>query len=70
MIHNALNIGSSLKGAVLYTIAEPLHSGGFGITYRATAQIMVGNIPQTATFTIKEFLWARFAQGMPMAMLW
>ena len=55
MIHNALNIGSSLKGAVLYTIAEPLHSGGFGITYRATAQIMVGNIPQTATFTIKEF---------------
>lgn len=55
MIHNALIIGSSLKGAVLYTIAEPLHSGGFGITYRATAQIMVGNIPQTATFTIKEF---------------
>ena len=55
MIHNALTIGSSLKGAVLYTIAEPLHSGGFGITYRATAQIMVGNIPQTATFTIKEF---------------
>lgn len=55
MIHNALTIGSSLKGVVLYTIAEPLHSGGFGITYRATAQIMVGNIPQTATFTIKEF---------------
>lgn len=55
MIHNTLTIDSSLKGAVLYTIAEPLHSGGFGITYRATAQIMVGNIPQTATFTIKEF---------------
>lgn len=59
MIHNALNIGSSLKGAVLYTIAEPLHSGGFGITYRATAQIMVGNIPQTATFTIKEFFMGK-----------
>lgn len=59
MIHNALNIGSSLKGAVLYTIAEPLHSGGFGITYRATAQIMVGNIPQTATFTIKEFFMSK-----------
>lgn len=59
MIHNALNIGYSLKGAVLYTIAEPLHSGGFGITYRATAQIMVGNIPQTATFTIKEFFMGK-----------
>lgn len=59
MIHNALNIGSSLKGAVLYTIAEPLHSGGFGITYRATAQIMVGNIPQTVTFTIKEFFMGK-----------
>lgn len=59
MIHNALNIGSSLKGVVLYTIAEPLHSGGFGITYRATAQIMVGNIPQTATFTIKEFFMSK-----------
>ena len=59
MIHNALNIGYSLKGAVLYTIAEPLHSGGFGITYRATAQIMVGNIPQTATFTIKEFFMSK-----------
>lgn len=59
MIHNALNIGSTLKGAVLYTIAESLHSGGFGITYRATAQIMVGNIPQTATFTIKEFFMGK-----------
>ena len=59
MIHNALNIGSTLKGAVLYTIAESLHSGGFGITYRATAQIMVGNIPSTATFTIKEFFMGK-----------
>lgn len=48
-----------MKGAVLYTIAEPLHSGGFGITYRATAQIMVGNIPQTVTFTIKEFFMGK-----------
>ena len=55
MIQNTLTVGSTLKGAILYTIAEPLHSGGFGITYRATAKIMVGNIPQTATFTIKEF---------------
>lgn len=55
MIQNTLPVGSILKGAVVYTIVEHLHNGGFGITYRATAQIMVGNIPQTATFTIKEF---------------
>lgn len=59
MIQNTLTVGSTLKGAALYTIAEPLHSGGFGITYRATAQIMVGNIPQTATFTIKEFFMSK-----------
>lgn len=59
MIQNTLTVGSTLKGAALYTIAEPLHSGGFGITYRATAQIMVGNIPQTATFTIKEFFMGK-----------
>lgn len=59
MIQNTLTVGSTLKGAILYTIAEPLHSGGFGITYRATAKIMVGNIPQTATFTIKEFFMGK-----------
>lgn len=59
MIQNTLTVGSTLKGVVLYTIAEPLHSGGFGNTYRATAQIMVGNIPQTATFTIKEFFMSK-----------
>lgn len=61
MTQNTLTVGSTLKGAVLYTIAEPLHSGGFGITYRATAQIMVGNIPQTATFTIKEFFMSKIS---------
>lgn len=59
MTQNTLTVGSTLKGAAVYTIAEPLHSGGFGITYRATAQIMVGNIPQTATFTIKEFFMGK-----------
>ena len=59
MIQNTLTVGSTLKGAVVYTIAEHLHNGGFGITYRATAQIMVGNIPQTATFTIKEFFMGK-----------
>ena len=59
MIQNTLTVGSTLKGAAVYTIAEHLHNGGFGITYRATAQIMVGNIPQTATFTIKEFFMSK-----------
>lgn len=58
MIENSLVIGTRLRGAVEYTIVEPLHQGGFGITYRATAQIMVGNIPQTVTFAIKEFFMA------------
>lgn len=67
MTQNILPVGATLKGATEYTIVEHLHNGGFGITYRATAQIMVGNIPQMATFTIKEFfmgkICAREASG-------
>ena len=59
MIQSALTVGSVLKGAAVYTIVEHLHNGGFGITYRATTQIMVGNIPQTITFTIKEFFMSK-----------
>lgn len=55
MIENALTIGSVLKGATTYTIDKQLHRGGFGMTYLAKARIMVGNIPQVAMFTIKEF---------------
>ena len=55
MTDQSLRIGSKLKGVREYTITEQLHHGGFGITYKATAQIMVGNIPQVGTFTIKEF---------------
>ena len=55
MIENALAIGSVLKGATTYTIEKQLHQGGFGMTYLAKARIMVGNIPQVAMFTIKEF---------------
>ena len=55
MIENALAIGSVLKGATTYTIEKQLHCGGFGMTYLAKARIMVGNIPQVAMFTIKEF---------------
>ena len=59
MIENALAIGSVLKGATTYTIDKQLHQGGFGITYLAKAQIMVGNISQVATFTIKEFFMGK-----------
>lgn len=59
MIENALKIGSVLKGATTYTIEKQLHQGGFGITYLAKAQIMVGNIPQIAMFTIKEFFMSK-----------
>ncbi len=59
MIENALAIGSILKGATTYTIDKQLHQGGFGITYLAKAQIMVGNISQVATFTIKEFFMGK-----------
>ena len=55
MIENALTIGSFLKGATTYTIEKQLHQGGFGMTYLAKARIMVGNIPQVAMFSIKEF---------------
>jgi len=58
-MENSLSVGSVLKGAVEYSIVEPLHQGGFGITYRATANIMVGNIPQVGTFTIKEFFMGK-----------
>ena len=55
MIVNALTIRSILKGATTYKIEKQLHCGGFGMTYLAKAQTMVGNIPQVAMFTIKEF---------------
>ena len=54
-MEKALSIGSILKGATTYTIEKQLCQGGFGITYLANAHIMVGNIPQMAKFTIKEF---------------
>lgn len=59
MIENALTIGSVLKGATTYTIEKQLHRGGFGMTYLAKARIMVGNIPQVAMFTIKEFFMGK-----------
>ena len=38
-----------------YHIEKTLGRGGFGITYLATAEELVGNIPQITRYTIKEF---------------
>ena len=54
-MNNALPQGFVLNGMKTYTIVKPLHSGGFGITYLVKAEVMDGNIPIQAYYTIKEF---------------
>ncbi len=54
-IKYALPLGAKLKSQNEYTITKILGQGGFGITYIATAQVKVGNIPVNANFAIKEF---------------
>ena len=39
----------------IYHIEQMLGRGGFGITYLATSEELVGNIPQPNSYTIKEF---------------
>ena len=54
-MNNTLPNGFVLQGSKPYTIVKPLHSGGFGITYLVKAEVMDGNIPLQAFYTIKEF---------------
>lgn len=50
-----LPVGAELTGGQhTYTIVEVLGQGGFGITYKVSAQIVMGNIPVEVFFAIKE----------------
>ena len=52
---NALSRGVSLEGKErVYTIEEVLGAGGFGITYKVSATVEVGNIEIDSTFAVKE----------------
>lgn len=52
---NALEKGTILKSPKhTYKIEEVLGFGGFGITYKVSAEIKVGNIPVKTFFCIKE----------------
>lgn len=52
---NALQPGTLLKSdSITYRIERLLGSGGFGITYLASASVQVGNISTRAYFAIKE----------------
>lgn len=54
--NNSLPVGFQLKGNErTYTIAETLGHGGFGITYRAKAEVKVGGIRMKVDFALKEF---------------
>lgn len=54
-INNALPKGSKLHGPdVTYRIEKTLGAGGFGITYLAVGEVMVGNVPAEVKFAIKE----------------
>lgn len=50
-----LSEGNILKSPVLnYKVEEVLGSGGFGITYKVSADVMQGNIPIHTFFAVKE----------------
>lgn len=54
-ITNALPEGAILHGPnVTYRIEKTLGAGGFGITYLAIGEVVVGNVPAEVKFAIKE----------------
>lgn len=54
-LNNALPQGTILHGpGVTYRIEKTLGAGGFGITYLAVGQVIVGNVPAEVKFAIKE----------------
>ena len=56
-----LPIGTLLDSGIRqYRIVEVLGHGGFGITYKATGQVKVGNIVMTVPFAIKEHFVDQF----------
>lgn len=54
-VNNTLPIGYVLRGGKYdYRVEEVLGQGSYGITYKVSAQIYVGNIPVRQFFAIKE----------------
>lgn len=55
MSAHTLSPGTELRGPqYAYTIVKVLGQGGFGITYLVKATVMVGNIPFSTQFALKE----------------
>lgn len=62
---NALPLGTKLKnGRYVYTVKELLGQGNYGFTYKATAQVRVGNIPRDFDFAIKENFAKQYCSRM------
>lgn len=60
--NSSLAAGTVLdSGEAKYRIVSVLGRGGFGITYLALAEIMVGHVPTEAKFAIKEHFPSAFA---------
>lgn len=51
----ALPVGAVLNGGQYsYRIEEVLGQGSYGITYRVSAQVQIGNITKEVSFAVKE----------------